>query len=258
MKKYFTLVLMLLLSLGSVFSQDSAATVNDSLPLYAKRKNIVKISLTSLAFRNYQFSYERILNKTFSAALYYSTIPEGNVPFKTRISSLAEDEDLDDILDDTFVQYNSFTAEIRIYTGGHGKGFYFAPFYRNANYKVSGFPYEYTADDGSFQELGAAGEIKTNTFGLLLGTQFKLGNRIVLDWWILGPHYGTSSGNILATTTQALSQSEQDSVRSELEDIFGDIDLIETEVEVDANSANLKIDGPWAGIRAGFSLGFRF
>jgi len=41
-----------------------------------------------------------------------------------------------------------------------------------------------------------------------------------------------------------------------LEDI--DIPLTNTKVVVTANGASLELDGPWGGIRAGFSLGIRF
>lgn len=263
MKRAFLTLAIALITTGTLFSQertvqDTDTYVTDSLELYKQRKNILKLSLTSLAFRNFQFSYERVLNKTFSASISYSFIPEGNVPFEGLISNLADDEDFDDILDSSSFSYNSFTLELRIYTKGHGRGLYFAPFYRNANYDIKDVPYDFTSDEGTSEEIDASGEIKTNTFGLLIGTQFKLGNRMVLDWWILGPHIGTSSGNVLATSNESLSINEQNSLRNELEDIFLDIDLIDTEVEVDANSANVIVDGPWAGLRAGFSLGYRF
>jgi hypothetical protein len=41
-----------------------------------------------------------------------------------------------------------------------------------------------------------------------------------------------------------------------MEDI--DISLTDKTVNVTSNSASLKFDGPWAGLRTGLSIGVRF
>lgn len=226
-------------------------------PIYQSRKNLVKFNFTGLLLKNYQFKAERVLNKTFSLGLSYGFMPEGGIPWLDNIESLVDDEELMNTLGDAMVSYSAITPEVRIYLGkGYGKGFYLAPFYRHSKYEFGNVSIEFEADGLGARDLAMNGELKGNSFGLLLGTQFNLGNRLVLDWWILGPHYGGSEGRLVGRSAQPLSQAEQDSLREELESL--DIPLVDTAYQVDENGATMEIDGPWAGIRAGFSLGLRF
>ena len=225
-------------------------------PIYQSRKNLVKFNFTGLLLKNYQFQGERVLNKTFSLGLSYGFMPKGGIPWLDNIESLVDDEDLMNTLGDATISYNAITPEVRIYMGkGYGKGFYIAPFYRHSSYKFEHVNIEFSTDLTT-RELSMGGDLKGNTFGLLLGTQFNLGNSLVLDWWILGPHYGGSKGNFKGTSDQPLSQQEQDALLEELESL--DIPLVDTEYTVDSTGATMVIDGPFAGIRAGFSLGLRF
>jgi hypothetical protein len=263
MKRTITFALLLTVSVISVaYCQpkkfiDSIKPLNAERNIYQSRKNLVKISLTSLAFRNYQFQYERVLNKTFSLSLSYAMIPNGEVPLKSLAEEYLDDPQFVNIIASTNMEYTGITPELRIYLGkGYGKGFYLAPFYRSSKYTFKNLPFDYDIDAGGTRTLNTNGSIKGNSFGLLLGTQFNLGNRIVLDWWILGPHYGSSTGNLEGIASQPLSTTEQSSLSSELIDI--DIPLVDIENEVSAQGAKISIDSAWAGIRAGFSLGFRF
>ena len=101
-----------------------------------------------------------------------------------------------------------------------------------------------------------SGKLTSNTGGLLLGTQSSFGKHVVLDISILGPHYGSGSGVFSGIPSKPLTMIEQDDLRSQLEDI--DLPLTEKKITVNANSASLKLDGPWAGIRFAISLGVRF
>jgi hypothetical protein len=53
-----------------------------------------------------------------------------------------------------------------------------------------------------------------------------------------------------------LNQDQQNEILTTLSDI--DIPLVEETYTVNANSASVSLKGPWAGIRAGLSLGIRF
>ena len=90
----------------------------------------------------------------------------------------------------------------------------------------------------------------------MLGSQWFIGKKLCLDWWIIGPHYGTAHGIFLAHTNVALDQLEQESIRSSLSTF--DIPFTKESYTVSANEIKLSLDGPWAGIRAGIQLGFRF
>ena len=100
------------------------------------------------------------------------------------------------------------------------------------------------------------GSIKSNTFGLLIGAQWKLGKNFWLDWQILGPHYGSANGTITGKTNIALSTSERTSLENALKDIA--IPFIRKNVVVNPTEAILNLQGPWAGLRTGVSLGFSF
>ncbi|MBO9659306.1 MAG: hypothetical protein J7527_10820, partial [Chitinophagaceae bacterium] len=101
-----------------------------------------------------------------------------------------------------------------------------------------------------------SGQQSSHTGGIQFGAQWFLGKSIALDWWILGPHYGTVDGRFSGLTDRVLSQQEQNSLRRALEDV--DVPIADKEISVSSGGANVKLSGGWAGLRAGLSLGFRF
>ncbi|MEN6619406.1 MAG: hypothetical protein ABFC28_07930, partial [Rikenellaceae bacterium] len=86
--------------------------------------------------------------------------------------------------------------------------------------------------------------------------QWALSKHICLDWWILGPHFGVSSGDLTGIPDPALTELEQIELRNKMEDV--DIPMIDKKVEVSSNRAAMIFDGSWAGLRAGISIGFKF
>lgn len=222
-------------------------------------RNFIKINLTSLALKNYSIQYERVLTKAISVAVAYRTMPATTLPFNNLIlNTVGEDQDTKKIIENFRLSNYAFTPEVRFYVGkkGYGRGFYFAPFYRYANFSANNITLDYENNAGATSSIDLPGKLTANTGGLLLGAQWGLGKHMCLDWWILGPHYGSGRGNFSGASTKTLSADEQDDLRDELEDL--DIPLTNKTVQVNANGASLKLDGPWGGIRAGISLGVRF
>ncbi|MUP46972.1 DUF3575 domain-containing protein [Gramella sp. BOM4] len=260
--KTSTFFVLFFLSLNLCFSQENNAPSleqSENLqPIYTQRKNIPKFAPTSLIFRNFQFQYERVLNRRFSAALTYSTIPEGEFPFQDLlVENSGEDVELERYLENSSLKYSSFTPEIRIYFGdGYGKGFYLAPFYRHTEYEIRDLQFYYDTDEGGEEMVTTSGDLSSNTFGLQVGSQFNLGNRLVLDWFIIGPHYGTARGDLEGRSTETLSETEQKDLDESLSDI--DFPVGDFSHEVTSRGARIKLDGPWAGIRAGIAIGYRF
>src|SRR3546814_20089859 len=74
------------------------------------------------------------------------------------------------------------------------------------------------------------GKLSTITGGLLFGAQWQLSERLYLDWWILGPSYGSANGQLTATTS--LDGDEQQELREELTDL--DIPMVEPTVHISA------------------------
>lgn len=248
---FFTRVMVhicLLACTNTIFAQ-SPDTTNQAKP----KRHFFKVNLAGLSLNG---QYEWAFAKRFSIVAGYRALPQGKMPFRKFIPTT--DTDVRESLDKLTFSSSSFTPEIRLYTGkkGYGRGFYLAPFYRKAEYKAKGLGIEYAKDNGVLGTMNMTGSIKAETFGLMLGAQWVLGKHFCLDWQILGPHIGRSTGGLYGQSTIPLSLTEQADMRQSLENI--DIPFINEAVTVDATRSILEMTGPWAGIRAGVSLGFRF
>ena len=231
----------------------------DSLSLeYQAKKNMVKLSLTSLAFRNLHLQYERVINKKISFALSFSSIFEGEVPLIGSVENMIDDAESFEQIKDISLSYYSVTPEVRFYLGkkGFGKGFYLAPFYRNSKLTLDGVSFEYENDTGGTSTIKANGSISGNTVGLLIGSQFNLGKSVVLDWWIVGPHYGSGSGSLNGRNSQPFSSTERNELQNELNDL--DLPLVDETTEISNQDIKVLFSGPWGGFRAGLSVGYRF
>jgi hypothetical protein len=239
----------------SPIEQDSTS-VSTSINL--PKKNNIKISLTSLAFKNLQLQYERSLTKRIGVVIGYSFISKGSVPFKSQLNDLASsNEEGQGIFDNAELGYTAITPEVRFYLGkGYGKGFYIAPFYRNLKYDITGVNFTYTNQFGGKDDIEVGGKLTANTFGLQFGAQFNLGKNLILDWWIAGPHYGSSNGDFVGVSSRTLTAFEQNELQKELDKI--ELPLSDVDAKANANGATIKISGPWGGIRSGISLGYRF
>jgi hypothetical protein len=248
------LLLVLLLTAG--LSQTSNAQ-NEVNPVQ-EGKNLVKWNVGALLLKNFSFQYERAISKKISVAAGLRFAPKSNLPFKSRLESAIDDDDTWESIKDFKTGNFAITPEIRFYLGKKVfRGFYVAPFVRYSNYTAE---VPYTFDVEAFgttrtETMPLSGDVTALTGGLLFGAQWKLSKLVYLDWWILGPNYGTSSGNISGKKT--LNSDEQQALRESLEDL-SDLPLVKTKYTVDGEGAKVDFDGPWAGLRAGLSVGFRF
>jgi hypothetical protein len=223
------------------------------------KSNLVKLNITAPILKNYALQYERIINKRFSVALSGRIMPASTIPLKRFIRDevIRDDNELvTDILNQ--VQFSNFaiTPELRIYLGpkGYGRGFYVAPYYRFAKYKMHEATLSYEADQT--YEVRVSGDLTGHTGGILLGSQWHLSKNISLDLWIAGPGIGGAQGQIVGTANQTLPAEAQDELRSYLEDI--NVPFAKEKVSVNANGARMDLSGSWAGLRTGVLLAFRF
>jgi len=194
-----------------------------------------------------------------SLALSGRIMPASSIPMKQLIKEkvLLEDNELvTDILNQVDFSNYAVTPGLRIYLGrkGYGHGFYVAPYYRYAKYKMHPATVTYEADET--YQVRVSGELTAHTGGLLLGSQWHLGKSISLDLWIAGPAIGGGSGSITGVSDQALSGETQDELRAYLEDI--DLPFAREKVWVHANGARIDLTGSWAGLRTGILLALRF
>ena len=251
MKKFIYTAFLLITAFGLIPAQQIE---NES-----DGKNIIKTNVTGFFFKNFQGTYERVFSKVLSVNVSYGVVPEGKLPYTSLLS-----DDTDPGFKEISLNGNNFTLEPRFYVGkrGFGQGFYIAPYYRYSSYKVSnysttvdvtvnGIPYDSVL-------INFTGDASAHSGGLLIGSQWFLGKseNIVLDAWFLGAHFGKATGNLDGITNRKLNSLEQQEVQKELDKL--DIPIVEYKATVNENGANIKVDGPWAGLRIGLSLGYRF
>ncbi|MCZ2223728.1 MAG: DUF3575 domain-containing protein [Chitinophagales bacterium] len=221
--------------------------------------NVIKANLTSIVLGNYQITYERAIAKKLSLSISYRYMPKKTVPLSGIVEKQLKNDDIK--LGDFKMGNNAITPEFRIYPVKKLKGFYLALYGRFANFDVD-VPMKYVASSmpGSPVEYATfSGSIKSVSGGVMIGTQFRIFKKMVLDFWIIGAHYGSSNGDLNALMNRNLTPMEQQSLQNTLDD-YKELGPFRFESKVtSANTANIKSVGPWVGVRgAGLSLGIRF
>lgn len=215
--------------------------------------SLVKINLLALPLRNFSLSYEYKVARKTTVGMGFRFMPKGGLPLQSSISNLIDDPDTEKQLNEFKTSNIAFTPEVRFYLGKEAmRGFYIAPFARYSSYTAS-LPFEFDVN-GTKQTMPLSGNLNTLTGGILFGAQWKLGGKVYLDWWMLGPQYGSAKGSL--DGKRSLNLQEQTALRNDLEDL--QIPFANTTTTVDGNGARLDIKGPWAGLRSGLSLGVRF
>lgn len=224
------------------------------------KKNIIKTNLTAYIFRNYNLTYERSLTSWLSIGISYGKIPEGEVPL---LNQFLKEEDSDYNFNEAQFSSTQLTIEPRFYLGkGYGHGFYFAPYYRQSKIQMDNVIYTMYFDDNDDNAIPItfSGKTSGNSFGLMLGSQWFIGkkNNWVLDFWIIGGHYGTSEGNFDGISNRVLTPEEQVKLKEALQDIDLSVTNFENTITTNDRGAKMALTGPWAGLRTGLSLGYRF
>ncbi|TAF51746.1 MAG: DUF3575 domain-containing protein [Sphingobacteriia bacterium] len=220
-------------------------------------KNIVKWNLGSMLARNYHFSYERHIAKNFSFQLSYRFMPKGSVPYNAQFENLVNSNVLN------FSRFEmgnwAITPEARIYLSlGRMKGFYLAPYVRFAQFDLTA-PVKFSSGGTIPVQKNAdfAGIVKSTSGGLMIGYQFQLLKKLVLDFQILGGHYGKAKGDLNFVASPPLTPLEVQNLNAQLASL--ELDPYKFTYTVNTNGAQMKVDGPWAGVRAiNIGLGIRF
>ncbi|MGA9211309.1 DUF3575 domain-containing protein [Kaistella sp.] len=220
------------------------------------KSNIIKSNITGYALRNFNLTYERVITKKISVSAGFGVIANGSIPFASQLS----DANLN--TSSAQIKGSNFTIEPRIYLGkGYGKGFYLAPYFRYSSFDLREIYYNLHvsyAGIGKDIPVDFAGKVKGASGGLMLGSQWFLGAKKnwVIDAWFIGGHYGKGTGTVTGTTKETLSPEMQSELKKQLNGL--DIPFVKYETKVNAHGAEILVDGPWAGLRSGLSLGYRF
>lgn len=233
-------------------------------------RNLLKVNMLTLVGGKFSLEYERLLTDRITVGAAISLRPDKGLPFTSTVKRIVDDEDINTLIDGFSSSNFSITPELRFYTSERGpfRGFYVAPYVKYASYATS-LPYEFdvTVDYEGIElynrkeTIPLQGDIRSFTAGLSFGVNFKLARHIHLDWRILGPGYGSAKGDISGRL--ALNAQEQTALRESLADLKTDLaDLplgIEIDYDVHQDGAEIKVlRSPWAGIRSGLSIAYRF
>jgi hypothetical protein len=250
---YYSILVLLLVSFNG-FSQANQKVFD---------KNIIKFNLTSLPFNNYELQYERLLMKKISLTLSGRVQPYGGLPAFKTVQSFLNKPDFTNDLEKIKMWNQVITSELRFYLGKKpgARGFYLAPFARYSNIRVdfNGFEFDFAdisapVDFSYSKQVNFKGNIRGITGGLMLGSQWRLGKSIYLDWWIIGASIGKSKGSIDGLV--ALDQNEQDFVREELENL--DIPFVNYDLKISDTGVKMKFNGSFATLRSGIAIGLKF
>ena len=253
-KIYIQIMLVLMISYGSI-----AQTLPDSV-----KKNLIKINLSGLIVQQYTLQYERVVNKSQSIALTISVAPNTPLPFKqTLLNDFGGNEDAKRAIETTVFTKYTGTLEYRFYTGGgHApKGFYIAPFVRYMHMSLSQ-DYTFTPSDDKLHTAHMTSQFGAMGAGFLLGYQFLFGRHWGIDWWILGPFFGTSiNANFVGTDPQMGDMSAQDlaNLKHNIESVSIPGYTVTATVTPSTNTVQAKAVGPYYGARfMGICLVYRF
>jgi hypothetical protein len=255
---FYLTAILVFITATSVSAQEEKATTKPEKK--GPALNIFKVNLTGLPLKNYSVQYERVIKRKMSLAIAFRTMPNTDIPFKSQILNAVNtsDQDTKNTIEQLKISNFAVTPEVRFYLSkrGYGRGFYIAPFYRYASFTTNNILLTYQNGVGTSNTINLSGKLTSNTGGLMFGAQWPLGKHLSLDWWILGAHYGSGTGNFTGTAGTPLTTTEQDDIRQQLNNL--DIPLTTKTVTVTSSGASMQLSGPWAGVRAGICLGIKF
>lgn len=257
--------LMLLLAHQKGYAQKKSA--GEKLDLENKHypKNNVQVNLSSLALKNYNFSYERSLSRKISFVAGYRFMPLttiGDVPaIKKLVENYLQNDDLKDKLSGISTSNKTYTGEFRFYGGKHpgARGFYLSLYGRYTNMPVN---YIYTYETSTENYLiPLKSNLKGYGGGLMIGSKFLIAKRVTFDWYIIGGHYGKISGDDnAAINLSRMSAADKNNLKESIESdltIIGEKSYVTA--TVDNAGVKTQTDGSFIGLRGlGFNLGIAF
>ena len=228
------------------------------------RKNIIKVNLSAFALYNNSISYERSLSRKTTFVAGYRYMPHTTVTSAYLVQKAIDrsgDEELEDDLNSILIGNNTFTGEIRFYTGKYpgARGFYLSLYGQYINVTAS-IPSEYETETRVYP-LTYDGTLKGFAGGAMIGAQWLIAKRVTFDWYILGGHYGRLKVDMPAVMDiSTMTASEKIGLKEDIEAINHEY-RVKTDVEATVTDQGVSVKGtlPYLGIRGlGFNLGIAF
>jgi hypothetical protein len=238
-----------------------------------ERHKVLKVNLSAVALGTATAQYEFFFGKCFSLALGASYRPKKGIPYVqyfdkyiTYVDKKVNYINFDNLIkEEASIGLFNFTPEIRYYFRKKQGlfGTYLSVFAKYNNFRGD-LPVFIDTDYKGVQvrlELPVDTELKTNTAGLMVGHQFRLGNRFTFDCYVIGAHVGRVS--VRGESNQNLEGFDDD-FRTRLRDkILTTFKINEDYLELIVDNQGVRIDNVhqlnYLNLRGfGFNLGYRF
>ncbi len=238
-----------------------------------ERRKVLKVNLSAAALGAATFQYETVLGKRFSLALGAGYRPKSLFPYAKDLEKYVNfaDGKIDYISFDNVRKAESkigmyhITPEIRFYFGRKQApiGTYLSLFakYNDFHGDIPVFIDTEYRGVPVLLELPVDTKIKTASAGLMVGHQFRLGNRFTFDCYIIGAHFGRVS--VHGESNQNLEGFDED-FRTRLRDkILTTFKLNEDYLGLVVDNQGVRVDNVrqlnYLNLRGfGFNLGYRF
>jgi hypothetical protein len=238
-----------------------------------EKRKVLKVNLSAAALGAVTVQYEAVFGKRFSLALGTGYRPKKGIPYVQYFDKYINygDDKVEYISFDNVrkeaatIGLFHFTPEIRFYLGKKQApiGTYLSVFAKYNNFKGD-LPVFIDTDYRGVPvrlELPVDTKLKTTTAGLMVGHQFRLGNRFTFDCYIIGAHFGRVS--VHGESNQNLEGFDVD-FRTRLRDkILTTFKINEEYLGLVVDNQGVRIDNVrplnYLNLRGfGFNFGYRF
>ena len=284
-------LLCICIALSVLFSKETfSKKTNSSGHHNVVKLNLFPFTLMGVGIKNFSLQYEYAFHKNMSCALQVGFMPSSGLP-----SSLTSADATGTLAALKFTGF-SISPEFRFYPGKKEKkkaprGFYLAPYLRYSTYTATtffGFDQEYPTNgtpptmQKNHYNLDLAVKYTGFGAGLMMGVQWLIKDRVSIDWWIIGAHYGSGAANITVsgaslstiladptvvpvldennnptgqmTTVGAMTRAQ---LQTALDDIKSPRGTIHSQITGSAVSAGIDGIG-YIGLRTGLTVGIAF
>ena len=223
--------------------------------------SIVKLGLTNLGYRTINLEYEYALNANSSiqAEVFYKLPSVAPNQATSQFTGNTTDNDI--TLVSQSLNYSAFGLSYRYYTGGEApKGFFVSPFLKYGAFKLA---MEATFDDvgGSSFDIPAYANatFSTTSFGVDLGYQWILNDKVAINWSFLG--LGVTRLGVSGTYETQLT-TEFDEWKTDVESFFDDLPFNLREnlpITVDVPNEQMSTSGSLLlpAFRSSISIGYK-
>jgi hypothetical protein len=239
------------------------------------------VSTTSLA-QEEEYEEETAFKPSFAvkwnpAGLYFGKVTLGGEvnlnPRRsiTAVIGLPKDKslnyDFNDKEESLTYKTTSIMGGYRMYLGKKSMtGFYFEPYLKYLNNQGL-LPDIKTTINNEQATFRLSSEYTSIGIGAQLGVQFAIADRVVIDWFLIGPEGNRSKfqltfQDVSNPPTSMWGNVEEDDARRELEEIIDDIPILGNKIDIDIDRPNKTVKSSYRGFvpgfRTGISIGVKF